>query len=193
MNSLYITWLHCWALRLLFLTSITCPAHLFASSFIQGLLQLSFSLLSHFSLARLSILTRRGEVRAGSGRTERKLERSDDWAWTPVGWHMCTRLETRYTFLFTSAARRACQILLVVFSPLPLGMQTCPHLCTLIKNNKATFPDSPVWLNLWLLCVHDVRFFCVYMRAFERLSRHCCCAERGRERRADSSLRKWMR
>lgn len=67
--------------------------------------------------------------------------------------------DARYVFVYFCSTPRCAAILVVVFSPLPLGMQTCPHLCTLIKNNKATFPDSPVWLNLWLLCVHDVQFF----------------------------------
>lgn len=141
MTSLYITWLYCWALRLLFLTSITCPAHLFACSFIQSLPQLSCSPLFRFSLARLSILTQQGEVKAESGRTETNLK--EVAAGLRALWADICASDWRRTIHFCLLLQHDV-LAKIYFFPLslPLGMQTCPHLCTLIKNNKATFPDS---------------------------------------------------
>lgn len=99
--------------------------------------------------------------------------------------------DARYVFVYFCSTPRLPNP--IFFSPsLPLGMQTCSHLCTLIKNNKATFSDSLVSLNLWLRSVCAWAVFvcgCVYTRASEGLACSCCrrCGAQsgGQKRRAD--------
>lgn len=156
-----------------FLTSITCPAltylpvHLFRASFAPHPLTRS-------SLARLSISTRQGK-RSWKWEDWEKLKRKGGCACTPVRWHMCIWLEMRPSvsciwcmFLFASEARSCMVHMPNSFSFfsffITLGLQTCPHLCTLIKKERYISWQPRLASSLALcMCVCVCARTCVYV------------------------------